>query len=82
MAFFLFFPQIGALVLPISPEQIKLGCCACAQIGDLEEGNNWFYLDDARDLSERGRIAASLVIDGSGPFCPFFGSMAQWFQMI
>ena len=41
------------MVLLISPERIKLESCACAQIEALEEGNRWFYLDDAGDLSER-----------------------------
>ena len=72
VAFFPFFPQIGAMVLPISPERIKLGSCACAQIEELEEGNGWFYPDDARDSSERGKNEENLISDGGGHFCPFF----------
>ena len=69
--FAFFFPQIGAMVLPISPEQIKLGSCACAQIEELEEGNGWFYPDDARDLSKRGRNTENLISDGVAIFALF-----------
>ena len=34
----------------ISSDRIKLESCACAQIKSVEEGNMWFYLDDAGDL--------------------------------
>ena len=54
VAFFALFSQIRAMVLLISPEQIKLESCACAQIEALGEGNRWMYLDDAGDLSEGG----------------------------
>ena len=50
--FFALFSQIGAMVLPISPERIELESCACPQIKALEEGNRWLYLNDAEDLSE------------------------------
>ena len=69
--FFALSSQIGAMVLLISLERIKLESCACPQIEALEEGNRWFYLYDARDLSERGRNAANLISDGGGLFCPF-----------
>ena len=49
VAFFALFSQIGAMVLLISSDQIKLESCACAQIKSLEERNMWFYLDDAGD---------------------------------
>ena len=67
------------MVLLISPEHIKLESCACAQIEALEEGNRWFYLDDAGDLSERGRNAANLISDGGGHFLPFFLKLVPWF---
>ena len=51
VAFFAPFSQIGAMVLLISPKQIKLESCACAQIKGLEEGNMRLYLDDAGDSS-------------------------------
>ena len=70
--FFALFSQIGALVLLISPEQMELERCACAQIEALEECNGWLYPDDAGDPSERGRNAANLICDGGGLFCPFF----------
>ena len=72
VAIFAFFPQIGAMVLLISPERIELESCACTQIEALEEGNRWFYLDDAGYSSERRRNAAILINDGSGLFCRFF----------
>ena len=59
------------MVLLLSPEQIKLECCACAQNKALEEGNWWLYPDDAGDSSERGRNTANLISDGEGLFCPF-----------
>ena len=37
VAFFTVFSQIGAMVLLISPERIKLKSCTCAQIEALEE---------------------------------------------
>ena len=60
------------MVLLISPEQIVLESCACAQIEALKEGNRWLYFDDAGDLSERGRNMANLSSDGGGIFCHFF----------
>ena len=72
--FFAHFSQIGAMVLLISPEQIELESCACAQIEALEEGNRWFYLDDAGDLSERGRNPANMISDGGGLFYHFFSN--------
>ena len=74
VANFAFFPQIGAMVLLISPEQIELESCACTQIEALEEGNRWFYLDDAWYSSERGRNAANLISDGGSLFCPLFSN--------
>ena len=71
VAFFALFSQIGAMVLLISPEQIKLESCACAQIGALEEGNRWLYLDDAGLLSEGRRNEANLISDGGGHLCLF-----------
>ena len=50
-SFFPLLTQIGAMVLLISPEQIELESCACAQIKALEEGNTRLYLDDAGDSS-------------------------------
>jgi len=38
VAFFALVTQIGAMVLLISPEQIKLESCACAQIKLLKRG--------------------------------------------
>ena len=52
-AFFSIFSQIGAMVLLLSPEQIKLESCACAQIKALEKLNCSFYPDDAGDSSKR-----------------------------
>ena len=66
-----FFYQIGAVFLLISPEQIVLESCACAQIEALGEGIRWLYLDDVEDSSKRGRNAANLISDGGGLFCPF-----------
>ena len=43
VAFFTLFSQIGAMVLLISPERIKLKSCTCAQIEALEEGNRLLY---------------------------------------
>ena len=43
VAFFAPFSQIGAMVLLISPEQIELESCACAQIEARGEGNRWVY---------------------------------------
>ena len=69
--FFAHFSQIGAMVLLISPEQIELESCACAQIEALEEGNWRLYLDDAGYSSERGRNAANLISNGGGLFALF-----------
>ena len=41
------FDIIGAMDLLISPEQIELEGCACANIKALEEGNGRLYPDDA-----------------------------------
>ena len=49
---FALFSQIGVMVLLISPEQIELESCTCAQNKALEEGNWWIYPDDAGDSSE------------------------------
>ena len=62
------------MVLLLSSERIKLEGCACARIEALEEGNRWCYLDDAGDLSERGRNATNLISDGSGFFALFFSN--------
>ena len=43
VAFFAILSQIGPMVLLISPEQIKLENCACAQIEARGEGNRWVY---------------------------------------
>jgi len=43
VALFALKSQIGAMVLLISPEQIKLQSCACTQIEALEEE---YSLDD------------------------------------
>ena len=72
--FFALFSLIGAMVLLISPEQIKLESCACTQIKALEEGNKWLYPNDAGDLSKRERNTANLISDGNGLFCPFFSN--------
>ena len=74
VAIYAFFPQIGAMVLLVSPEGIELESFVCTQIEALEEGNRWFYLDGAGYLSERGRNAANLISDGGGHFCPFFSN--------
>ena len=68
VAFFAVSSQICFMVLLISPEEIKLESCACAQIETLGEGNRWLYLDDAGDLSERGRNTANLNSDGGALF--------------
>ena len=60
-AFFALYSQIGAMVLLISPEQIKLESCACAQIKAHEEGNRWLHPDDAGVLYERGKNAVMVV---------------------
>ena len=54
------------MVLLISPQQIELESCACAQIKALEKENCWLYPDDAGFLSERGKNAANLISDGGG----------------
>ena len=72
VAFFAIVSQIGAMGLLLSPEQIMLESCACAQKKVLEEGNWWLYPDDAGDLSERGTNAANLISYGGGHFLPFF----------
>ena len=76
---FALFSQIGAMVLLISLEGIKLKSCACAQIEALEERNRELYLDYDRDSSERGRNAGNLISDGGGLFCPFFLKLVPWF---
>ena len=43
VALFALFSQIGPMVLLISPEQIKLENCACAQIEARGQGNRWVY---------------------------------------
>ena len=68
VAIYALFPQIGAMVLHISLEQTVQASCACAQIEALGEGNRWLYLDDAGDLSERGRNTANLNSDGGALF--------------
>ena len=57
------FSQTGAMVLLISPKQIELESCACAQIKALEESNRLLHLVDAEDSSKRGRNAANLISD-------------------
>ena len=51
VAFFALFSLVGSMDLLISPEEIQLESCICAQNIALEEGNKWFYQDDAGDLS-------------------------------
>ena len=63
VAFIAIFSQTGAMVLLISPKQIELESCACAQIKALEERNRLLHLGDAEDLSQRGRNAANLISD-------------------
>ena len=46
-AVFALYSQIGAMVLPISPEQIEQESCAFAQIWAPEEWNKLLYPDDA-----------------------------------
>ena len=65
VAFIAIFSQTGAMVLLISPKQIELESCTCAQIKALEERNNWLYPHDAEDLSERGRNVADLISVGA-----------------
>ena len=77
LACFALISQIGAMVLLISPEYIKLQSCACAQIEALEEENRWLCPDDARDSSQGGKNAAILISDGSGHFCPF---ISNWYH--
>ena len=71
VAFFGLFSQNNAMVLLISPEQIKLESCAGAQIGALEEGIRWIYLDDAGLPSEGPRKVANLISNGGGHLYPF-----------
>ena len=82
VAYFALFSQIGAMVLLISPERIKLESCACTQIEGLEEVNRWLYLDDAGLLSEGRRNEANLISDGGGLFCPFFSNLCRGFLNI
>ena len=77
VAFVAPFSQIGAMVVLSSPERIELESCACAQFEALQEGNGWFYPDDAGDLSEQGRNMANLMIDGGGIFCPFWAAAPE-----
>ena len=80
---FALFSSIGAMILLISCEQIKLESYACAQIEALEEGNRWLYLDDAGDPSEWGRNAANMISGGGGGlFCPFFSNWCHGFANI
>ena len=72
LAFFALFSQIGTMVLLRSPKRFELESCTCTQIEALEEGNRWFYLDDAGYSSKRGRNAANLISDDGGLFWPFF----------
>ena len=44
----------------------------------FEKENRWLYLNDAGDLSERGRNASNLKSDGGGLFCPFFRKLGPW----
>ena len=66
------FDIIGAVVLLISPEQIELEGCACAQIKALKKGNGSLYLDDAwvfiRETEKRGKPDQRWW----WPFLPFF----------
>ena len=59
------------MVLPLSPKRIELGSCACAHIEAREEGNGWFYPDNAGNLSEIGRNEANLISESCSLFCPF-----------
>ena len=79
VTFFALFSQIGAMVLLISPEQIELESCTCAQIKALEEVNRRLYFDDTEDLFERGRNAANLISEGGGLFALIsqIGAMVQ-----
>ena len=63
VAFIAIFSQTGAMVMLISPKQIELESCACAQIKALEERNRLLHLVDAEDSSKRGRNAANLISD-------------------
>ena len=49
VAFFALFSLVGGMDLLISPEEIQLESCICAQNISFEEGNRWFYQDDAGD---------------------------------
>ena len=57
VAIFALFSEIGAMVLLITPEGIKLESCAGTKIEALEEWNCWFYPDDAGDSSEREKCS-------------------------
>ena len=72
----------GGSFFPLLPKQIKLKSCACAQIEALEEGNRWFHLDDAGDLSERGRNPANMISDGGGLFALFFSQIGATVLLI
>ena len=73
-----FFPQIGAKVLQISLESIKLKSCACTQIKALAKWNWWLYPDDGGYSSESVRNAADLKSGGGGLFCSFFLKLVSW----
>ena len=51
VTFFAHLSQIGAMVLLLSLEQIKLERGACTLIKALEEGSRWLYTNEAGDLS-------------------------------
>ena len=82
VAIFALFSQIGAMVLLISPEQIKLESCACAQIKALEERNKWLNQDNSGDLSYKQRNAANLIKEAGGPFFPFSSNWWHGFANI
>ena len=77
-----YFSHDCAMVLLISPEQIELEGCACAEIEALEEENRWLYPDDAGELSMRGNNATNLISNSGDLFCPFFSNWCHGFANI
>ena len=54
--------------------KIKLEFGASAQVEALEEGNGWFYPDDAGNISEIGKNATNLISDSCDLFGPLFSN--------
>ena len=72
MVIFAIFDVIGAMVLLISPEQIELEGCACAQIKALDKGNGSLYIYDAWFFCREREKCGKPDQRWWWPFLPFF----------